>query len=110
MATRASAVEFILERSAGAGAVSAKKMFGEYGIFCDGKMVALVCDDRLFIKSTSAGRAYAGELAEAPPYPGAKPCLLVPGEKWDNAEWLATLMRISAAELPVPKPRKKKSP
>ncbi len=106
MATRASAVEFILEQSAGAGAVSAKKMFGEYGIFCDGRMVALVCDDQLFIKPTPAGRVYAGQLPEAPPYPGAKPCLLVPGEKWDDAEWLSTLIRISAAALPMPKPKK----
>lgn len=60
MASQQSTVDFILEQIAAAGSVSAKKMFGEYGIYCDGKMVALVCDDQLFIKPTLAGKAFIG--------------------------------------------------
>ena len=48
------------EALAGAGAVSARKMFGEYGVYCDGKIVGLVCDDQLFVKVTEAGRAWLG--------------------------------------------------
>jgi len=50
MASKQSTIDFILEQINAAGEVSAKKMFGEYGIFCNGKMVALVCDDQLFVK------------------------------------------------------------
>ncbi len=106
MASKQSTVDFILDQIAGAGAVSAKKMFGEYGIYCDGKMAAMVCDDQLFVKPTAGGRAYLGTPAEAPPYPGAKPCFLIGGEHWDEAAWLAELIRISAAELPLPKKKK----
>jgi TfoX/Sxy family transcriptional regulator of competence genes len=110
MASRQTTVDFILEQIADAGTVSAKKMFGEYGIYCDGKMVALVCDDQLFVKPTESGRSFIGNFTEGFPYPGAKACFLITGDKWDNRNWLSELIRISATELPLPKkktPRKK---
>ena len=39
MASKQSTVDFLLDQFAGAGAVSAKKMFGEYGVYLDGKDV-----------------------------------------------------------------------
>lgn len=107
MASKQSTADFITDQISSAGSVSAKKMFGEYGIYCDGKLVALVCDDRLFIKQTPEGRAYLGECEEAPPYPGAKPCFVIPGDQWDDREWLSRLISITAAQLPIPK---KKTP
>lgn len=90
--------------------LTARKMFGEYAIYCEGKIVALVCDDQLFIKPTAAARAFLGaDVEEAPPYPGAKLYLLISGEKWDNSEWLSELIRVSMPELPEPKPKKKKT-
>lgn len=104
MASRQSTVDFILEQIAEAGEVSAKKMFGEYGVYCDRKIVAFVCDDQLFVKPTKAGKAFIGDnVEEGYPYPGAKPYLLISGELWDDREWLATLIKISTAELPLPK-------
>ena len=105
MATGKSTVDYILEQLATAGTVSAKRMFGEYGVFLDGKMAALVCGDQLFVKPTAAGRAFLGAVDEAPPYPGAKACFRIAGERWDEAEWLGALIRLTAAELPAPKPR-----
>lgn len=102
MASRQSSVDFILEQIAEAGTVSAKKMFGEYGIYCDDKVVALVCDDQLFVKPTDAGKAFMGDFVEGHPYPGAKPYLLISGEMWEDSEWLTHLIKISAAELPLP--------
>jgi TfoX/Sxy family transcriptional regulator of competence genes len=99
MATQQSTVDYIVEQSAGAGQVSARKMFGEYGLYCDGKMVAVIGDDQLFVKPTPGGRAHAGPAAEASPYPGAKPCLLIPGDRWEDADWMAGLIRATAAEL-----------
>jgi TfoX/Sxy family transcriptional regulator of competence genes len=105
MATDNSIVDFILEQTEGAGKIRAKKMFGEYGLYCNEKIVALICDDQLFVKPTAGGRTHIGEILEAPPYPGAKPYFLISGEKWDNAEWLTALIKITAAELPTPKPK-----
>lgn len=103
MASRRSTVDFILEQTSGSGKMSTKKMFGEYAVYCDGKVIALICDDQLFVKPTNAGRAFIGDCSEAPPYPGAKPYLLISGEKWEDHEWLTTLFKISADELPLPK-------
>lgn len=103
MATDRRTVEHLLEQAAGAGAVTARPMFGEYGLYLDGRMVGLVCDDRLFVKPTPDGRIHAGEVEEASPYPGARPHLAIDADRWDDAEWLAALLGITAAALPAPK-------
>jgi TfoX/Sxy family transcriptional regulator of competence genes len=108
MATQQQTIDFLVEQMAGAGQVAARKMFGEYGIFCDGKMVAIVGGDELYVKPTKGGRAHVGDVPEKSPYPGAKPCFLIAGEKWDDADWLAELIRLTAAELPMPAPKKPK--
>ncbi|WP_133128694.1 TfoX/Sxy family protein [Legionella nagasakiensis] len=110
MGSKQNTVDFILEQFSEAGVVHAKKMFGEYGVYCDGKLVALVCDDQLFVKPTLAGKAFIGNYTESIPYPGAKPYLLISGEQWDDQEWLSQLIKLSSAELPRPQkkqPRKK---
>lgn len=92
----------------GAGAIRSRKMFGEYALYCNEKVVALICDDRFFVKPTEAGKTFAGELEEAPPYPGSKPFLVIDENRWDNSDWMTELIRITAAELPVPKVKKPK--
>ena len=102
MASQANTVEFIVEQMANAGTVTARKMFGEYAIYCDQRLVALVCQDQLYIKPTAAGRAFIGKVTEAPPYQGAKPYLLVCGEQWEDRDWLGQLVKVTAAGLPLP--------
>jgi TfoX/Sxy family transcriptional regulator of competence genes len=48
MATQQSTIDYLIEQATSAGAVAAKPMFGEYGVYVDGKMVGSVCDDQLF--------------------------------------------------------------
>jgi len=107
MATDKAFVDFVLDQIENAGEIKAKKMFGEYGVFSDGKIFALICDNKLFIKPTESGRAYIQDVVEAPPYNGAKPSFLIE-EKIEDREWLSELIRISLKELPEPKPKKKK--
>lgn len=107
MATTQGTADFIREQIAGAGAVSARKMFGEYGTCCDGRIVAVLCDDQLFLKPTEAGRAFLGEVVEAPPYPGGGPAFLVDCAAWDDADWLSEPIAITAAALPAPAPKPK---
>ncbi len=87
--------------------ISSRRMFGEYAIYCDGKVVALITGNRVFIKMTAAGRAWASGLVEAAPFPGAKAWLLV-GSELDDRGWLRELVQITERELPLPKPKKKK--
>ena len=107
MASDQTFVDFIVDQIENAGEISAKKMFGEYGLYSGEKLFGLICDNKLFIKPTQAGRAFIGDVVEAPPYPGAKPSFLIE-EKVEDRTWLSELVRISVAELPVPKPKKKK--
>jgi TfoX/Sxy family transcriptional regulator of competence genes len=108
MATAQRTIDFILEQIGDAGIVSARKMFGEYGIYCDGKMVALVCNNQLFVKQTPSGKIFLGDCPQQPPYKGAKPCFLIAGEKWDDGGWLSGLIKLSAAELETPKKKRTK--
>jgi len=110
MASKQSTIDFILEQISSTNFVSAKKMFGEYGIFCGKKMVALVCDDQLFVKPTPAGKDFLGENPEGAPYPGAKPCFIISGERWDDRDWLSQLIAITYAQLPMPKKKTPKTP
>jgi DNA transformation protein and related proteins len=109
MASKQDNVDFVLDQMAEAGPVSARKMFGEYGIYCDGKLVALFCDDQLFVKPTRAGRSFIGTPREGAPYPGAKPWLLIGGALCEDSEWLSELVRLTARELPVPVPKARSS-
>lgn len=106
MATQAATAEIILSQIISAGEVRTIKMFGEYGLYCNDKVVALICDDQLFIKPTEAGKAFLGEVELAPPYPGAKDYFLIPEDLWDEPGFLAELVRVTADALPMPKPKK----
>ncbi len=108
MATDKEFVDFVLDQIENAGEITAKKMFGEYGVFSNGKIFALICDNKLFIKPTESGRAFIQDVVEAPPYKGAKPSFLIE-DKIEDRDWLSELIRISLKELPEPKPKKKKS-
>jgi TfoX/Sxy family transcriptional regulator of competence genes len=108
MATQRRTVDYLLEQGTSAGAVSSKPMFGEYGVYVDGKMIGLICDDQLYVKPTARGRLHAETVSKASPYPGAKPHFLIEADRWDDAEWLGDLLRVTAAELPIPKSRKPK--
>ena len=107
MATRPETMAHLLDILPG---TRASKMFGEYGFYLGPRLVGLICDDQLFIKSTDAGRAYIGKVIEAPPYKGAKPSLLISGDRLEDGEWLAELVRRTAEALPTPskKPRRRK--
>ena len=107
MASDIAFVEFVVDQIDNAGEITFKKMFGEFGLYTDGKIFALICRDQLFIKPTNAGKAFIGDPVEAPPYPGAKMYYLIEDEIEDR-DWISTLVRVSAEELPLPKPKKKK--
>ena len=107
MASTLSFVEYVCEQAKLAGEVTFKKMFGEYAIYLDDKLVALVCDDHLMLKPTDAGRSLLQKPEERPPYPGAKPHLLIDACV-DDKETLASLFSATAKALPQPKPKQKR--
>lgn len=100
-------IDYIVDQMENAGTITYKFMFGGYAVYCDKKVVALVCDDQLFVKPTEGGRSFIGNVVEAPAYPGAKMSFLIE-DKFEDREWISELIRITARELPEPKQKKKK--
>jgi TfoX/Sxy family transcriptional regulator of competence genes len=107
MATSATTIEFLTEQIQKAGEIRSRKMFGEYALYCNEKVVAFVCDDQLFIKPTSISNNFLDDSHLAPAYPGSKNYYRVPEDKWDDEEWLTELISQTAAHLPLPKVKKK---
>ena len=85
--------------------LSARKMFGEYALYIDEKVVALICDNQVFVKPTAAGKELLGEVVEAPPYPGAKPHYQV-NEQLKDGELMKKLLLATFSALPRPKPKR----
>lgn len=108
MATDPGTVAHILDCLSGTGC-RARAMFGEYVLYCDDRVVALICDDSLFLKDLPAARALIADPVTAPPYPGAKPH--IQGDfLLDEPERLRMLVRALADALPAPRPRKPRIP
>jgi TfoX/Sxy family transcriptional regulator of competence genes len=114
MATGIGTVQFICDQASLGKRLTFRKMFGEYALYLDGKVVALICDDQLFLKPTPEGLRYLERVSEAPPYPGAKNYYLLSSEL-DDPDRLSEALRITARALPEPRPktarpRSKKAP
>ena len=97
MASSLEFVRFVCGQLADAGKITCKRMFGEYGLWCDGRFFATIEDGMLCLKITDAGRAMLPEAAR----------FLYVAELDDRA-FLAELVRRTCAALPAPKPRRKK--
>lgn len=104
MSSRIDTVRYIADQAGLGPRLTFRKMFGEYALYVDGKVVALVCDDQLFLKPTQQGKAYLGAVSKAPPYPGAKDYYLLSAEL-DDPERLHEVLKITAGALPAPKPK-----
>ncbi len=97
IASDKSFVDYVTEQLAGAGSIHAKRMFGEYGLFCDGLFFAAICDNQFFVKITPAGKSSFPSLPKRPPYEGAKEYFLV--EDVDDREQMTVLTRLTCESL-----------
>jgi len=105
MTTSRSTVEFICEALEGARPVSTRAMFGEYALYCDSKVVGLICDDTLYLKDTPGARALVQNPNMGSPYPKAKPHFVISAEL-DDPDALRMLVWAICDDLPEPKPKK----
>lgn len=106
MASSADFVQYIVDQCGGAGTIEARKMFGDYCVYCNGKPFALVCDNGFYVKPTDTGRKMLRTEDMRPPYDGAKPHFYI--EDVDDRDYLSLLVKVTCAELPDPKPKNKK--
>jgi len=107
MATRKETAAFILERLGHPERFSVKPMFGEIALYADGKPVAFICDDQLFVKILAESAALEDRCERAPAYPGSKDYYLVPEDLISGERQLAAMLLRIGESLPLPKVRKK---
>ena len=107
MASNPDFVQYIVDQCSGAGEITARKMMGDYCVYCNGKIFGLVCDNGFYLKPTEEGRARLKIEDMRTPYEGAKPYFYI--EDVDDRDYLSSLVKITCAALPEPKPKKKKA-
>lgn len=105
MATDQDFVDYVAEQAGLGERLTRRKMFGEYALYLDEKVVAFACDNSLFVKPSAAAARLAPDLPQRPPYPGAKN-YPVADELLDDTDALRRLLVETAALMPVPKPKK----
>jgi TfoX/Sxy family transcriptional regulator of competence genes len=106
MASSLDFVEYVCGQISDAGNIAYRKMFGEYAIYCNGKVIGLICDNQFFVKITSSAML-SPSCEEAPPYPGAKPYLVI--DRLEDREFLTALIINTCNALPLVKSKKNKT-
>lgn len=104
MATNKDFIDYVIEQAQLGSRIACRKMFGEYGLYVDGKVVAFACDNSLFLKPTSASERLVPDAPQKPPYPGAKNYPVI-DELLDDSDALKHLLLATADVLPVPTPK-----
>lgn len=103
MASSLEFMEYVAGQVSGAGEITYRKMFGEYGIYCDGKFFGTVEDNQFYMKITQAGFDLMPGAGVASPREGARFFLI---EELEDRAFLSELIRRTCEHLPAPKPRK----
>jgi len=107
MATSQSTIDYIIDQLSELPDIRSRKMFGEYALYHEDKVVALVCDDELFVKITPEGREFVGEhYEEGFPYEGAKPAMHISADLLEDRKFVSDLITITTKALPLPKSKK----
>ena len=104
MASNTDFVQYIADQCSDAGEIVTKKMFGEYAIYCDGKIFGLICDDCFYLKPTASGKALLKTVDMRPPYEGAKEYFYIADV--DDRDYLSALVHETCKALPAPKAKK----
>lgn len=106
MSTSKDAIIFILQKLRNTSRFTTRAMFGEYVLYADGKVVALVCNDLLYVKICSASSFLEDKCEKDSPYPGAKAHYVVDEEHIENLTELPEILTAIAKSLPAKKNKK----
>ncbi len=104
MASDKEYLEFILEQLSGAQDVSYRSMMGEFIIYCRGRVVGGIYDNRFLIKPTKSALEMMPDAERELPYEGAKEMLLV--DNPEDRDFMCRLVEAVCGEVPEPKKKK----
>ena len=104
MASDKEYLDFILEQLSGLEGITWRAMMGEYILYCQGRVIGGIYDNRFLVKPTASAKAMMPDAIPELPYEGGKEMLPVDGV--ENQEFLAALIQAMCDELPAPKSKK----
>ena len=104
MPSRKQYLDFVLDQLSGLDGIAYKAMMGEYILYCEGKIIGGIYDDRLLVKPTASARRLMPDAPFEQPYEGAKDMLVV--QNVDSRAFLKELFAAMAEELPAPKKKR----
>ncbi len=81
-------------------------MFGEYALYYDEKVVALICDGTIYLKITPGTTKILGDTSTWPAYPWSKDFYILPEEILENHSDLIDLIQTCARDVPEKKKKK----
>ena len=103
-------IEYVLAKLGHAPRFTARAMFGEYGIYADGKIAGFICDNQLLIKPTPQSLALEDICEKDHAYPNSKLYYVVSEEQLDEPEIFCDIMFAITAATPDKKKKAKKKP
>ncbi|MEN9649826.1 MAG: hypothetical protein RL094_793 [Candidatus Parcubacteria bacterium] len=106
MASSQEFVDYVIDQI-GFEEISFRKMFGEYALYFNSKVIAFICDDTLFAKILPENADIGKDLHRAPAYPGSKDYYSIDESHLEDRAWLRHFIKITESALPLPKKKKK---
>ena len=98
-------VDYVMEQAGLGERLACRRLFGEYALYLDDKVVAFACDDSLFLKPSAAVAVHCPDAPLRPPYPEARGYPVI--DEWlDDGDRLRAMLLATADALPAPKIRK----
>jgi TfoX/Sxy family transcriptional regulator of competence genes len=101
MASGKEYLDYIIDCLSEADDIAFRAMMGENILYCRGRVIGGIYDDRFLIKPTPSVKKLIPDAKSELPYEGAKEMLLV--ENTDDREFMAKLVNAAADDLPAPK-------
>jgi len=107
MATSPEYALFVENQFRGLDGFSMKRMFGEYGIYLQGRILGFLADEQILLQDTPTARKLLPDAERRELFPGSKLFIIFPDE--GNSHLLKSVSQAMWEELPIPKPRKSKN-
>ena len=83
-------LDLIMDQLSGLNGITSRKMMGEYILYCNGKIIGGIYDNRFLLKPSKTAVSMMPEAVFEKPYEGARDMLLV--EDIDDREFLESLV------------------
>lgn len=87
--------------------VRVRSMFGEFALYYEDKVVALICNNTLYVKISESNKKLLDQNKIGPAYPKSKNFYILTEEQIETPKFLQTVFKNISTSLPAKKVSKK---